>query len=319
MEGQRFIFEFNATKTVTVHNLLEQQVPRPMREDYEHLWLDWRWYGGRHHCIELRAMAPERVPAGPVMAGLLKETARRMLDRVYHQSPEGLEELWDELARGEQLDVAVAQSRILRSAFGLLRATGVPREGLIHETLRTWEDAQRHRAEADRDRARGRELAGSVRRAEELEAQAIEGLRTILVGEKGEEPARILLEAVRRKIFQFEYEVDSLAFELFQNADDASVELVRMCGAEAYRKTSPGRFVTPHHSAPNCSRAVAGRPINRWRRGEFDGRPFGFDDDLVKMLQINWSDKARRPGRFQAASASRLPRVSSWSATPRAS
>ena len=107
MVNQRFVIEFNSTKTVTRVNLLGQQVSRPMLEDFEHLWLGWGWYGGRTHRIELRAVATERIPAGPVMAARLKETARRLLDQVYYQTPEGLDDLWEELAHGEQLDVAV--------------------------------------------------------------------------------------------------------------------------------------------------------------------------------------------------------------------
>ena len=145
MQGQRFVFVFNATKTVTVTNLLGHRVSRPMREDFKHLWLNWWWHGGRGYRIELRAVTAERITPDQGMTAILKETARRLLHKIYNQTPSGLDELWDELARGEQLDVAVAQSRILRNGFGLLPAMGVPHEGLIHESLRTWKEAQRHR------------------------------------------------------------------------------------------------------------------------------------------------------------------------------
>jgi hypothetical protein len=106
---------------------------------------------------------------------------------------------------------------------------------------------------------------------------------------------RQFLNAVRVKIRQFQYDEDSVPFELFQNADDAAVELQQMMGADSLPAGSR-RFMA--WADADVMRFVhGGRPINRFRLGNFDGRNRGFDRDLQKMLMLSSSDK--RPGDFE--------------------
>lgn len=48
--------------------------------------------------------------------------------------------------------------------------------------------------------------------------------------EKDPETQRLILEAVRENIKHYQYNPQSIPFELFQNADDAVVELAEMMG-----------------------------------------------------------------------------------------
>jgi len=295
LKGQRFLVEINSSDKVHAMNLLGRRVTMRLRQDFDHLWLGSTWCGGQRHRIELRAITPDRAIPGEKMARLLRETTRRLLDKIYCQdNPTGLEALWDELAEGEQLDVAVAQSQILRIALGTLRSLGAARIASTHEILSMWEEAQHHRAAADRERAKGRDAKGSIRKGDEFEARALQDLKELLEGSQGDEPIQELLKAVRGKIHQFEYEGDSVPFELFQNADDAAVEWVRMNGGEAPAESVDQFFLLCNGGSVRV--AHNGRPINQHRKGDFDGRRFGYDQDLVKMTQLNWSDKSAGDG-----------------------
>ncbi len=98
------------------------------------------------------------------------------------------------------------------------------------------------------------------------------------------------LNAVRAKIRQFQYDEESIPFELFQNADDAAVELRQMLRADSPPEASR-RFVV--WADDDAVRFVhGGRRINQDRPAVFDGRRRGFDRDLQKMLMLSSSDKA---------------------------
>ena len=84
--------------------------------------------------------------------------------------------------------------------------------------------------------------------------------------------------------------LESLPFELFQNADDASVEMTQMV-TEADAGSS--RIVLEYDDV-TLRFAHWGRPINRFRVSGFsaeEGRARGFDRDLEKMLVLSASDK----------------------------
>ena len=102
---------------------------------------------------------------------------------------------------------------------------------------------------------------------------------------------RELLSLVRSRIRDhYQYTLESLPFELFQNADDASVEMTQMV-PEADAGSS--RIVVEYDDVA-LRLAHWGRPINRFRVSGFsaeEGRARGFDRDLEKMLVLSASDK----------------------------
>jgi len=104
-----------------------------------------------------------------------------------------------------------------------------------------------------------------------------------LIESKPEEQSSIL-EAIRTNIASnYQYNHQSVPFELFQNADDSVVELEDMsCQLEQrFRLSWNETTLTVTHW---------GRPINWFRYGDFsadEGRERGFDHDLKKMLVLN--------------------------------
>ena len=100
-----------------------------------------------------------------------------------------------------------------------------------------------------------------------------------------------------QRLREYQYSPQSIPFELFQNADDAVVELEEMAGevvAGAHRlalRCNPDGFLVVH----------GGRPVNKFRTGGWTaqrGRGRGFDRDLEKMLVMSSSDKPLSDGRL---------------------
>lgn len=101
-----------------------------------------------------------------------------------------------------------------------------------------------------------------------------------------------MLQAVRDKIRQFGYKLTNIPFEIFQNADDALVELEMMAQGHSLL---PDRFKFIIEIEGNTITMMHwGRPINCFVHPDYplhDYRENGFGQDLEKMLSFNYSDK----------------------------
>ena len=99
-----------------------------------------------------------------------------------------------------------------------------------------------------------------------------------------------LVQAVRRKMNDYQYSLDSIASELFQNADDAVAELEEMQDSDAPHAR---QFVLHLDTEQREVEIVHwGRPINCHQYAGFEDRQRrGYDLDLLKMLTLNFSDK----------------------------
>ena len=181
---------------------------------------------------------------------------------------------------------------ILKSIFAYVRQLGLHGQAKVRELLAKWDDAQILEAQADCARSEGRDLPQARKEAVKTMEDATRELKDLL--EHDRDCHCQFLNAVRAKIRQFQYDEESVPFELFQNADDAVVELQQMMGVDPLPEGSR-RFVA--WAAADVMRFVhGGRPINRFRVGNFDGRSRGFDRDLQKMLMLSSSDKVPNGG-----------------------
>ena len=97
-----------------------------------------------------------------------------------------------------------------------------------------------------------------------------------------------LLAAVRKKIHEFGYSASRVLFELFQNADDAYLQLA------APAEDARFRVEVASHAAEGFRIIHWGRPINHLGPAPDEGRRLGHDRDLLNMLLMNFSEK--RPG-----------------------
>ena len=189
---------------------------------------------------------------------------------------------WGNLAKPDSVALKVTQKILLNSAFFYFQQiSAIKKLHKISDLLHQHNQIEREKIES------GTPL---IKESEELRDK----LRELL---NSPEIRAVTLDAVREKIRQFQYRTDSIAFELFQNADDARAEWDRMtgCGKGEIMFTWTGERVRCFHN---------GRPINRFRSTGFDeniGRQLGFDCDLQKMLVISSSDKGAPIGSEQSS------------------
>ena len=163
------------------------------------------------------------------LSELLRESARLLLNIVYSQTPSNLDDVWNELAQSEQLDIRTAQNLLLDSAFFYLRQLGIQKNEKVRHILGDWEDARRQQVEEEQ----ARKLRGSLVESAKIKMeQAREALRTLV--EQDAEAQSFILQSVRDKVRQYQYRRQAIPFELFQNADDAVVELADMAAGEAW-------------------------------------------------------------------------------------
>ena len=217
---------------------------------------------------------------------LLLNTVRDALRRVTGGDlPPRLDEAWQGLAQGSQVQIHATQLTILRRAIGQWgQQLGLAKNSEVRRlldriaTLEGREDV----AIVDRNPQAQREVA---EKAAELRTQ----LKRVV--EQDEVAQQALLSGVRKKISEQQYEVASVLFELTQNADDALSEWREMGG-----DLGPQRQAVVIELKDRVLRfAHWGRPINCYRHGTFDARQEArqYDQDLVKMLTLLASGKTQ--------------------------
>lgn len=294
MEKQRFLVVVGEDgQPVRVFNLMGERFEARVGGDVSSLFLGNLFFApakGRCKTITVRRLDVTKFTPR-ALTDILLESTRILLRDVYCRQSTPIDALWRDLSEATQLQLEIVQDVILESAWVVLDQLGLRRMASIRPLARRREQLERLRAEA-----RYEKHPESARA--EIDTQLLnlnQELRTQI--ETDETVQREMLEAVRAKMSEFEYSLDSLGFELFQNADDAIAELrdmlnsssetearvcVELCAAE-------GRYI--------LSLVHWGRPINEFHRGSFsaeEGRRRGYDTDLKKMLLLSTSDKRER-------------------------
>ncbi len=240
------------------------------------------WQGGYGVMIPLRRIEPRSLQAER-LGRLLRATTERLYEDLYNQPTADFGALWQELDRSDQLEIGVARRLILDHLPFYLRQLSVKCEG-IENQLSICDSARRRIAEAEA----GGQLSKSG--GQELR-QALEDLANLIDGSADEQHA--VVQAVKSRLEQYQYGLSSIPLELFQNADDAAVEL-----GQFYADSSVGcnvppaarRFVVDERE-DGLGFLHWGRLINARGPVGFDGERRGYDRDLEKMLILSATDK----------------------------
>ena len=206
------------------------------------------------------------------LSAALQATAEGLIQFVYLRGRQDLAPLWRKLDRTEQLHLETAEKLILEYLpfyLGQIRPNGVP---ALMSQLRKIEELRRLRIEYSDDPSK----AGEYR------------AQHFALGKMLKENSEIqlaVLNGVRARLKDLEYQESSIAFELFQNADDACVQAREMRQAKGRN-----RFVILVEDGALCF-LHWGRPINDVGPAGFDGRERGYHRDLERMLTLAGSDK----------------------------
>lgn len=298
---QRVIVEVCRGPTVRLRNILDQPFEVLKREVPPVLFLGYGQPnnpfphrvvdGVRVLWFRLNDLDPGRVDPG-TLSRLLRDSAVRFIGAAYnsYEHQTRFASAWDELSESDQLDIRIAQSRVVENGLLILDQLGLRSSPRIAAAIDRWDAAQRLDAEQRLGPAAGQRVS-SRSATRELE-QAKADLRSILEDRDEVETHQRILEAVRSRVGQhFQYEPGSVPFELFQNADDSSVELIECFPVSDAARREASRFLVMREAAL-VTFAHFGRRINQYpAAGSATARTRGFDDDLWKMLVLSLSNK----------------------------
>jgi hypothetical protein len=224
-----------------------------------------------------------------MLVSLLRETVAVVLAEGLRATVD-VRPLFEKLSKATQLHVAVAQNMIIDQALAFLRQIGAQSHPSLREALGLWDDARRQEAVEE-----VHELASH--RSTELRRKARDNIRSLLAGEP--QVQAVVLGGVKRKLSEFQYTASSVPFELWQNADDAVAELVKL-GFDPNQASTLGFVVGDANDA--LVFVHWGRLINEFAGTDGSNcRGAGFDRDLEKMLVPAISDKSEISAQGQAA------------------
>lgn len=291
LSKQRFLIQVTEDQTVKVPNLLGNIIDVSLDQDFEHLFVGADLYFPTHlgAGIRVKQLNLKRIQAAnhsPInIQRALCNSANIILSRVYEQRQADASEVFEELSESELLDIRIAQDLIVDQALPYLQQLGVHKDPKIREIIQEWHETRRAAAE-ERQQAGGliSQSVSGDQAVQEVKYRFVDLLRN------DEDVRKDILNALRiRMDNHYQYKPYSVPFELFQNADDAVVELRGMSVEDG---PSTDRFIIFVNTVRNTLVFLHyGRQINQFRAGEFNGRDMGYDRDLEKMLVISASDK----------------------------
>lgn len=188
---------------------------------------------------------------------------------------------WESLKNAEQLDVRVTKSVILQS-LGLYLSQIRCKDERIKTVLK---DCQSSMYGEEQARVNGDRSGEASYRDKRTELHR--DLERMIVEDVGVQHS--VLEALRERVREYSYNVDSILFELFQNADDAYEEMIQLCGGALHDR--PDRFDVRFDG----NRLIVvhwGRPINQTKVGAEQNPKFeDYRFDLQKMILLSQSGK----------------------------
>jgi len=234
----------------------------------------------------------------------LNQATRKVISSLYGVPviQQEFDSLWNEL-RSRQLDIQVAKNFILKGAPYVLRELGLHKNHQkLNEILQRWDKQRRDEAELEAQNLTPQEAANQWVGVNWKIKTIIKEISDLFESdsEDGLSLRAESLNAVRKKIKDFGYEIDSIPFEIFQNADDAVVEMDEI-SSDTTINWGRNKFIVDW-SESQITFMHWGRPINMcWTSSDInrEHKHEGFDRDLEKMLVFNISDKSSgKTGKF---------------------
>lgn len=219
---------------------------------------------------------------------ILMRTAESLLKVLYNQQHANLSELFALANEADQVTLDVARGMILEGLPQSLRSLpGIGRNKKLAQALVSLDAARRGAASAKRAGRSSPSAAASLE-------DALSELAALV--ESDAEVQGAVLAGIKARVTHNQYEVGSIPFEVFQNADDAVVEMQHLQHADGRPEFTPeaiGRFVM-QSSDKTIRFAHWGRPINY--AGRLASYKPEFANDLERMLMLGASAKDEDEG-----------------------
>lgn len=217
---------------------------------------------------------------------LLQKTAELI---VYHahinrRCYPNFDSLWEKLRATGQRSIVTSQLYLLNSGDFYVRQLGGDHNRKLKDNLRKWDKAKNLEAESE---AFARQKAATYESSRGIRQEARDELKKLLT--EDEDVHEFMVNAVKDKLRSYQYDISSIPFELFQNADDAYQEALTL-GTPAFIEAPLFSIDIDNTSIVFCH---WGRLINEYHSVSLPdiGKKLGFDRDLEKMLTLSFSEK----------------------------
>ncbi len=195
------------------------------------------------------------------------------------KTPEKTEKLWENLSKTDQLTIEQVKRKVENEMISVFRSLNIKYEKV--ENLFLLDDEKYENDLLD------------ISKVAKIQKKIFNEIEELFKDNKFLECS---LEAVKSKLSIYEYDEKSVIFELFQNADDAFLELLEM-----NIKPKEDKFVLDIEKNVITIKHW-GRKINQDRGGIFsyeDNRKRRYNDDILKMLLMGYSRKTKnQTGKF---------------------
>ena len=229
------------------------------------------------------------------LLSILTESAKILIQRIHKTATEDIDKIWERLLNSNQLYVKAASNYIAKYLPPILRMLNIKNQQIKNklDALEKF-DSQLEELYLRSD-IRVNETKRKIERSLEEERKSLIKMIT-----DNSLIAYDILQSVRDKIKQgqYGYSITSIPFELFQNADDALLELEEMRGEELPDRS---HFVIDWDNQ-NIRVMYWGRPINQDLSSDTSNENPGsleYKRDLIKMLCFNDSNKnENKTGKF---------------------
>jgi hypothetical protein len=196
---------------------------------------------------------------------------------------------WAEFTESGQVQLAAVRENILDALPIRLEQLNYKQDAKLRSAVAAVATAKNRLAAAEA-------TFGDMGWAEKIEVPRAELAKAkhtlVTLVESDQEVQQFLLEQVRKKLTQYQYNVARVTWEILQNADDAVVQLFEMIGSPEASGVSPSTRFRVETSGQTLRFIHWGRQINQHAHGGFRrGQERGWDQDLRKMMVLNTSDK----------------------------
>lgn len=277
-----------------VSNLFGDSIQVPLSSLIENLVAGGLYWRGRYSVeVRIRKIPNLAELSSAALSEILQNSAAFILQEAYAQNHVDLRGLWEQLAESDQLELSVARALILDNLPIVLRQIGAQKKSPdLAAALKRYDKARRAKTEAEQSNRPRHGSDGGFNTALRI---SLEGLADIL---KREDVQADVLSAVRDKLRDYQYDPSGILFELFQNADDACIELYSLSQdfrCDEYEDDMAEKFIVDIRDTV-VRVCHWGRPINYCPPAVEDGRTDDFRRDLEKMLILSASDKSPSSG-----------------------
>ena len=228
--------------------------------------------------IDVREFRPEK------LREILRATAESLYRRLYNQKDVNFENFWKQLDQSNQLEIGVARRLILDHIPFYLRQLSISCNA-IERHLERFDQLRYRIAEAEID---NENLANALR---QQWRGALDNFANWI--NRDAEVQQAVVNAVKVKLEQYQYDLSSILMELFQNADDAAVELGQFHAnrSEGCQVPLEAQCLVVDEREDSLGFIHWGRPVNSCGPVGFNGKSRGYHRDLEKMLILSCTDK----------------------------